>query len=174
MVSLTKTSSGESTPDTLKVLREMRVTLAKPEAWFQGGFAGYIGEQGDKIRIDPSHASERMWLVADADCFCLIGAGLRAEGARSWRTPIWEIELLKTVNERGFASTTFGENCPFPFRTVPAFNDYPGRTHADVLQVIDRTIERLEGELAPMGDPDEYSEESDPDYFVEEADDENV
>lgn len=110
----------------LKVLRGMRKLLGKPERWTKGYFAYTAAGKGVN-ETDPH-----------AVCWCLSGA--RAKVALSLALPRYtgadelHSEVERITRGRQVHATTF--------------NDYPRRTHAQVLRLLDRTIARREKELA--------------------------
>jgi hypothetical protein len=104
------------------VLKAARARIEKPEHWTQGAFArNALGRN-----VHPTHPS--------ACCFCVEGAVRYAD----MRLP---------GSQRGAARTQLDTtayeisgNC-----YAAAFNDAPSTTHADVLALFDRAIEREEG-----------------------------
>ena len=112
--------------NTIEILEGMLKLLKKPGGWMQGSFSnGKYTYKGKK----PS------WSDPQATCFCLIGAGLNVTQAEMWKdTELWEKEIEKTLNGQ----------------SVPGFNDKRSTTHADVIRVLNQTIERLKKEQPPV------------------------
>lgn len=113
----------------LETLKEMRETLADPANWRQGDYAGVrIGG----VTFDLYHNAA---INQPANCWCILGALLKAEGNR------WSAE--RHGAERALERAI---NQLHPkFSGVADFNDSPGRTHEEVLQVIDHAIKREQG-----------------------------
>lgn len=130
---------------TLETLKNMRTLLSEPKSWLQGNFAA-------KLFVDPRNPGKQIpvwidtsdpfaegyvesWLREDAQCFCLIGAGLRVTQAHDWKGFLrWESEIQQTLEQLGRG------------QSIPYFNDLHDTTHKDVLQVLDQTIARVEEE----------------------------
>lgn len=133
------------TQTTLETLKAMRCLLSEPKSWFKGNFAANLVEDptnsGNQIHVQlGGYASEEgyvePWLRDDAQCFCLIGAGLRVTQARDWDYYLpWESEIKQTLRESS-------GNHP----AIPFFNDWHETTHEDVLKILDQTIARVEKE----------------------------
>lgn len=105
------------TPSTAALARRVRALLAEPERWTQTYLARDANGVGVNTR-DPRAA-----------CWCLMGAishVLNCEVGKAVEHPLWW-DLTELTG------------------TGPAaWNDAPGRTHADVLALLDRVI--AEGE----------------------------
>jgi hypothetical protein len=102
-------------PRTRFLLTAARQLIADPEHWTQGSNAK---------RLDGGHVSA---LDPEAKCFCINGALVRAgDGSASpWPWP-WP---------------SYAELCELvPGGDLIAFNDAPGRTHAEVLAFLDGVL----------------------------------
>lgn len=106
------------TPSTLALARRVRALLEAPERWTQGYFARDAAGQ-ECVSKDPA-----------AQCWCIVGAMVRL-GSDDPRPDVEFINVLKA--HLGPAG-----------RSLSMWNDAPGRTHADVLALLDRVI--AEGE----------------------------
>jgi len=100
----------------LDILREMRALLAAPERWTQGWFAH------DSAGITCGSLSH------GAAAWCLVGAMVKVTGANSDAENRVEALLRPHIN-----------NLP-----LDLWNDYSGRTHADVLNLLDECIREQE------------------------------
>jgi hypothetical protein len=102
---------------TLALLTKTRDLLSDPEHWTKG-VARSINDGGE-------------------ECFCLAGAlehfsaPAPASAWVNWRAA--NVELAKDLPEPGIGA----------LGGVIDFNDHPETTHADILALLDRTIERL-------------------------------
>ncbi|QDH83499.1 hypothetical protein [Achromobacter phage Motura] len=106
----------------LEVLKDIRETLSDPEHWRQGDYQGHrIGG----VTFDLCHAAVQ---GRAPNCWCILGAMLKSTYVRGL---VVEKKLEQAVNH-------FHPR----FNSVAAFNDEPGRTHEEVLQVIDYAIQR--------------------------------
>ena len=108
------------TPSTLALARRVRALLEAPERWTQGAIAC----DGDGEMVS-AHART-------AVCWCMIGAINRC-AARARASVDVNLELRRLLEKAR------GGTEPLDF-----WNDAPGRTHADVLALLDRVI--AEGE----------------------------
>lgn len=107
------------TLSTLAVLKAARELISTPERWVQGPFA--VDRQG--LSVSP--------LSPDACAFCAIGATWRIAGTGD----------ADSGADRELDITLGGQ-------LANGFNDAEGRTHAEVLDLFDRTIARLESEVS--------------------------
>jgi hypothetical protein len=74
-------------------------------------------------------------------CFCLLGATARAVN------PNIDCRLIKVLDEVDFLAQAIGKpDDADPEDLVVAFNDKPGRTHAEVLAAFDKAIELAEAQ----------------------------
>ena len=121
--------NAERKQRTLRVLRDMRELLAKPEAWRKQAYAGRrIGE--------PPTSPNGEWVVfanadpfsADANCWCLAGAIRKCSA----------FDVVASEWVRKELQATLG------VVSIPKHNDAPERTHAEIVGAIDTTITRLE------------------------------
>lgn len=123
----------------LEVFRSVRSLLADPKAWVRGVHSG------KRQKFTALGGIERESIVAlwahqdGVDCFCLLGAIDRVSGFGGNLDTSARIALARTL----FPLFT-GVQLVTAERMVAAYNDAPGRTHADVLGVVDATIARLE------------------------------
>ena len=120
----------------LDVLKDVRQMLDKPEAWIQGAFSGYRQEDGTvEINPDPKYIN----------CWCLTGALIMAiaEDADKCTRPSTLItskigkRKLHDLWENIYRPDMLPQNM-----TLVQWNDVPDRTHADVIQLLDRLKER--------------------------------
>lgn len=101
-------------------LHEVRELLAR--GWCQGAYA-----KTDRGRpIGPNETP--------ATCFCLTGACIRVVGDGPGMSGFLA-HLRETLELRGWE-----------YHSIPIWNDSPGRTQAEVLALVDETIERLHGD----------------------------
>lgn len=107
----------------IQTIIDARELISDPKKWTKGTDAR--NEKGDSV---PSNAK-------DAVCFCMNGALARV------RPRLQDIgDIVKARNEINL--TLIGPEKDLS-KNFTDFNDNPGTTHADVLHVMDRTIERL-------------------------------
>lgn len=99
----------------LTLARQVRELLAVPERWTRGEFAR---------RADGSPCGSK---DPAAQCWCLVGAMCRLDD-----DPIRGMEMLDAIR----AATRSD--------SASVWNDAPGRTHADVLALLDRVVQRME------------------------------
>ena len=105
--------------NTLDVLREVRKLIAEPERWTKGVYARPRDSTGSvNIRNKRAH------------CFCLAGALYRAINV----TPGENYGVIGYARALGFQDEG----------KLTDWNDNPERTHADILDLLDRTIAKLE------------------------------
>ena len=110
--------------EVLSVLKGARELLSDPERWTRGAFAR--DRKGGPVT--PFNPRACQWCVTGAiNATSSIGCACANRGAA--------LALWKTLVERGDHT-----------RLVAQFNDDPCTAHADVLALLDATIERLEGE----------------------------
>ncbi len=104
------------------VLREVRALLADPNCWTQGEIARNRAGK-------PEFAESK-----EACCWCLVGAVWRVAGTGP-----------EARQARRFLHVAIDG---IPLGKIPNWNDTPGRTHAEVVVVVDRAIELAEAEEA--------------------------
>lgn len=92
-----------------------RALIDTPEKWTRHTYAR--NEHG----LDVNENSN------SAVCFCIMGALNKATGDQAGALPLTQHLAV---------------NLPTKFDRIPAFNDDPTTTHADVLALFDRTIEQ--------------------------------
>ena len=110
----------------LDVLKAARELISDPAKWTKGGYA-FAGEAPTDIK-DPA-----------ATCFCTLGAVARVS----------DLSTSDVVGEQ--LLITLGGDPEFEDATIVVgdeWNDDPKRTHAEVLDLFDRTIARLEASHA--------------------------
>jgi hypothetical protein len=108
------------------VLRAARALIAEPERWTRGVFAR--DAKGQSIPLFDKRAER----------FCVLGA------CRNIADPLPEYILGDE------AELALDEVCAeLHGKTIPAFNDDPQTTHADVLALYDAAIARAESEATP-------------------------
>lgn len=100
-------------PAVIKAFDRLRRRLATPERWAQKIFA----ETKDGVGINPKSPRACRW--------CLVGAVISVSQGH------WENAMLDILRE------VTGNNC-----WMDTWNDKPGRTHAEVLDLIDRAKAR--------------------------------
>ena len=103
----------------LHLARRVRELLSEPGRWTQGYFARDAAGQ-ECASKDPA-----------ATCWCVVGAMVRL-GSDDPRPDIEFINALKAH---------LGPPC-----SLSMWNDAPGRTHADVLALLDRVVAQMERE----------------------------
>jgi hypothetical protein len=129
------------------ILRAVRDRLSDPRRWIQGTYAGIRTPQGTVIPF---------WQHRDfgrATCWCLgqaitlalndIAASLGDLAWTELRSDV-EREVLTTLDELGAvdgSGARYGALCRFN-------DDFQRTSHADVLNAIDKTLERLAPEAA--------------------------
>jgi hypothetical protein len=97
---------------TSEVLRQARKLIEKPEHWTQGANARKAN--GLLCSVD----------ATDAVCFCLNGA----------------IHRRMRLGDYSSCGSACGALCRVAGGSFIEFNDAPGRAHAEVLDLLDRTI----------------------------------
>jgi len=107
----------------LELLKVARVKIAKPENWTQGWYA----RDASGYSVAPADES--------ACKFCALGAILACGDDDSFGSAFFEN-----------AAASLRKNLPVDFARacVMGFNDDPKRTHAEVIDLFDRTIASLE------------------------------
>jgi hypothetical protein len=115
--------------NTVAVLRDVRERLADPRRWLQGRWCAYLTASGQRKPV-PEHKLANCWCLGGAITVSIASAIIRPGMATftELRSDV-ERELLETLGE--------------PLPAIYMFNDRPSTSHADVLELIDRTIERL-------------------------------
>lgn len=124
-----------------QILHSVRARLTDPRHWIQGTYAGIRTRQGTVIPF---------WQHRDigkATCWCIgtaitmaLSSCITALGDVAWtelRSDV-ERELLLTLDELGVI-----DNCGRRHSNIAQFNDDLRTSHAAVLDVIDRTLQRL-------------------------------
>lgn len=115
---------------TSSFLRRVKRLLASPKRWFKGYWAA--NSEGVQCRYDSP----------DAACFCLSGAV-----RRSWNSHLADGASGDNVDgaykhlRDAVAKVTRGRT-----KEIPAFNDAPRRTHAQVIRVLDIAIKAADKE----------------------------
>lgn len=111
-------------------LLALRVLLDDPNAWLQGRMAA------DDLGSTVDSTS------GEACCWCLLGGASRIESAAHKTARAFHIEPMDTalVAELRDTLKLYRNN---DFRSVSGWNDAPGRTHAEILALIDATIMRV-------------------------------
>jgi hypothetical protein len=106
--------------EAIETLRKMRELLSVPERWTKASFAR--DRQGNSLTnaVDPR-----------AVCWCLVGAGKMCGIDPRPGSPAYEMLLRMT-----------------PFRQLSWWNDAPERTHAEVLDLLDRAIAQSGGDVS--------------------------
>ena len=102
----------------LTLARQVRELLAVPERWTQGAPA----RSAKGRRVPPSSPS--------AVCWCVAGA-IERQGEVTGARMRDELGVLRAMSKAAQ-------------QIAWDWNDAPGRTHADVLALLDRVIERME------------------------------
>ena len=113
---------------TVDLLKAARARIERPEAW----------TQVESARDASGHpvGSTR----ADAVCWCILGALSYAGAAGALGDDGPPLRELRATLGGDLVS-------------ISEWNDAPDRTHAEVIDLFDRTIARLESGLAPAHDP---------------------
>jgi hypothetical protein len=101
--------------DAVEVLRAVRELLAESEAWCQGAWA----RDGRGRPVGSTRANAVAW--------CLVGALAKVRDPSS-RGRKRLVEMLDEMLDEMFPVS------------LPAWNDAPGRTHAEVLALLDAAI----------------------------------
>lgn len=124
----------------IPVLRAVRDRLSDPRAWLQGVWRGRRDAKGNVIMLTTRGE------LNQADCWCLseaisiaVGKSLDVAGKVKFtelRSDV-EMELLNTLGTRGVWVAA-----------VYVWNDDKKTSHADVLDLIDKTLQRLAPEAA--------------------------
>lgn len=110
------------TTSTLDVLKATRELIALPERWTQRALAR------DEYKAPVGIFSSR------AVCFCLEGALIRSEGDNDDADAFYGAEnAIKGAKKAIYKVIGSG--------SISLFNDAPGRTHSEVLAVLDEAIE---------------------------------
>lgn len=98
------------------VLREARRLIERPENWIKGT-AEAVNKDGEK-------------------CYCAIGALEAATESAGRHGPLGHGPLFWAAH-RALRDV-------IPGRLIQVYNDYPGTTHADIVAVFDKAIEKAE------------------------------
>lgn len=102
-------------------LKELRDLLDHPNGWCKSNFA----KNSDGESVDPQHPTACKW--------CLMGGVTHVAGHN-------ELLYSCVMSHLYDALRAIGTNV-----SMMTFNDAPETTHADVIAVIDKAIENLEG-----------------------------
>jgi len=107
----------------LDILTKARELIADPARWTQGALARTTNRE----TVSPYDNS--------AICWCLVGACSRASATD------------EASDDFGPALAALEDACVAAGggASIPSFNDQPGRTHAQVLAVLDAATESLKG-----------------------------
>lgn len=107
----------------LHCLKNARALIAKPDHWIQGSMVH--------------------WLVGNkGQAFCLVGA-VRESASRLQPLDWHQLKAVTAYELEHQLGLSFAD----PQASVIDWNDYRGRTHADVLLLMDAAIARLEAQL---------------------------
>ncbi|QDH83496.1 hypothetical protein [Achromobacter phage Motura] len=110
----------------LTKLKEVRQLLAEPSAWRQDNYAGFRQEDGTISACSTESPN--------ANCFCILGALIRV-GVEDGTAK--DAVITQAIR--------FGIDILYPqYCTISEFNDAPGRTHKEVLEVLDVAEQRLQ------------------------------
>ncbi len=107
---------------TIEILTEARAILSDPKHWTKGTLARAANERED-VREDYSNAV----------CFCALGA-IDYAVTKVMGTTAYESSAVFSA-----ACDAFERGLP-EFTSIPAFNDDPKTTHADVLAGFDKAL----------------------------------
>ncbi|UWF59825.1 DUF6197 family protein [Brucella sp. 2716] len=114
------------------VLRAARDLISVPGRWTKWGY----GFKEKPETLDDAFASRRLFCdLSEATCFCSWGALLAVMGVSN---RVYFGEAFSVLKDTIRATTDF--------RGIPAFNDAPSTTHADVLRMFNRAIKKAEEE----------------------------
>lgn len=121
----------------LRILRRAREILTRPEAWTRGAFARRPPRTALEREVALSQTGKLKCDVGSdfADCFCAVGACGRA--AYELGVPLEETLATTRLREEIVRRVSGAPGVAF-------WNDDPGTTHAEVLALFDRVIEREE------------------------------
>lgn len=125
----------------LEVFKGARAYLSDPAKWMKGGYAMGVRDDGTYFK-----SSTTKWAKApnyDGPC-CLLGA--------MFHSGLGDLDLPYDHESyvQGLMNPCLPESLrvevvnQYTYPSIPAFNDNPNTTHADVLRVLDCTIARLE------------------------------
>lgn len=106
----------------VKVLKKAKKLIADPRHWIKGRYA--TTKTGRPVAS---------W-EEGAECFCAMGAVIRASGAHYDAEQQPPADFLRKAAPRSL--------------TVPQFNDRPETTHTDVMVMFDKAIRLAEGKSA--------------------------
>jgi len=133
---------------TLEHLKRVREILALPEHWTQGNYGTRV-----PVRLAPGQLSQANLAVPIplASCFCLHGAWAKVamENGEGFQAAINHFPLQVALGDcvPGEAVPDFdNDGNPVVVPSVVDFNDAPGRTHEEILEVLDCAIKKHAGD----------------------------
>jgi len=116
---------------TVEILQSARKTLSVPDHWIQRAYARDV--YNDIVSV----------CAAGAYCLCLVGAIERASiDITDGDNTVGEMRAAEAVVASCIGGKFSGVSAPAIIR----WNDTPGRTHAEVLAVLDAAIERAKAQ----------------------------
>lgn len=123
------------------ILRTARELLADPRDWLKGVWRG-VREDGQVIAVSA---------LVPAACFCLGGA--ISEAINRLPTPVGPVTWteLRSDAERALLETLAIDGVSVP--AMYLWNDSRERSHRDVIELIDKTIQRLAPAAARSEEP---------------------
>ena len=115
--------------ESIEILHRTRVLLAEPEAWTQEGYA--MNKDGELTAGNSP----------DAVCWNL------PEGISKCCPPLdtFRVDLMERIH-LAMLTIINGDHPKEGWDSMVGYNDAEGRTHGEVLHLIDRTMEKLETE----------------------------
>lgn len=108
---------------TLEILRQARELLSDESRWTKDTYARDV------------YGNPTMSTSDDAACFCVMGSLRRICRAESDNEPLVFESAQQLIKTAGLS------HC---LSCIPDFNDADNRPHSEVLDLFDRTIQRLE------------------------------
>lgn len=131
----------------LEILSRARELISDPDHWIKGTFARKLVAKRRFLGLKKAKYAPRSVSDPDADCFCLMGALDRAASTLiEGRQPYYSnqggsyraLSVLKIPTGNGWDVEHPSD------QLVYRFND--SATHAEVLSVLDKAIERMEAQ----------------------------
>ena len=131
---------------TLEHLKRVREILALPEHWTQGNYGTRV-----PVRLAPGQLSQADLAVPIplASCFCLHGAWAKVamENGEGFQAAINHFPFQVALGDCVPGEAGFDEKGDLiTIANVVTFNDAPGRTHEEILAVLDCAIKKHAGD----------------------------
>ena len=126
----------------IPILKDAKALISDESHWIKEYYAGILDPDSGKVDTNIPHDS------IEADCFCTAGAILRA--IQNEATGASTLDRIKDQQAKAELFMHVEENNPSTpiYSSVAAYNDSETTTHADIMELFDKAIARLEEENA--------------------------